>query len=785
MNSTRLVLFLLLFLIFTSCQSDQGENRRDRGTILLWHGWSETEAVTLTNVLQAFNEIHPTIEVISQAVPAGELLEQYEQTARLGLGPDMFIGPGEWLMPLADAGLILDIRPYEPNTENYFSRAITTVSYGDGLYGLPLSLRPIAMYYNTGLVDTPAATLDEWLAQAANGRSVAMDVNFLPSYWGIQAFGGRMFDETGKVVLDEGGYANWLRWMQSAQSAPGMILSRDHFSLKEFFFSGNAAYFTGSPDDLQAARDALGEDNVAVAPLPAGPVGPSGPLLYVEAIYFNPAARQQHIEMGLTLASFLTNPSQSTTFLREISRIPANRTVPVDSRLHPAEAGFSSQARTSVAVTNAPEMGVIVALGDDLNRAVLAGVVDVLQATEALAAEVNSRFDLSTGVAASDACQLEGLLRLWYPWEGRFATVLDHVIAEYQAFCPDVQVVATEIAPREIDRFYTTFRDGTSGGTLPDMILGSSTWLMPFVEAQSIQPFTSFITPELRQRFLPATLGSVEFGSDLYGIPYMTDLDVLYFNTTMINDPPATLNEFYQLAESNGAAITTSFLQAYWGAVAFGSALFTEEYRLALVESGFVDWLTWLETANLESEILVGADLEQLQQAFFAGEVAMLVAPASSLGDIEAGMPAGNLRVTQLPAGPGGEARPWLRTTSFFLTATLPEEQIELALSFARFATNVVNQSFMLNEARLVPVNVNVSPENLPVTGNSLLGATSAFVPQNVPQLTAVLDLGDRPYEEVLSGRKRPLEAACDFTIQVDRANGFSVAPDDLPPSCR
>lgn len=777
------LLFLLLLLI--GCQATGDAPVESKGKILLWHGWTEAEANTLASVLQKFNEIHPNVTVISQPVPAENLLRQYEQTARLGLGPDLFIGPGEWLVPLADQGLILDVSPFAPATENYFTRAVRTMTYGDKLYGLPLALRPVALYFNTGLVAMPPATLEDWLAQAANGRPVAMDVNFLPSFWGLQAFGGRLFDDTGRIVLDEGGYANWLRWMQSAQSAPGMILSRDDASLRDLFFSGKAAYYTGSPDDLPAARAALGEESVGVTSLPGGPVGPSGPLLNVEAIYFNPASRPQQTEQALMLGAFLTNATQATTLLREISRIPANRTVPVDSRLHPAEAGFAAQARTAVAVINVPQKETAITLADEVNRAALAGAADVTEATQMLADEVNRLYGFPVIVTEPDSCQAEGLLRIWHPWNGRLADALEQFAAEFMANCPDVEVMVTEISEARLRDLYTAPRGDVVGSSLPDLVLGTSDWLLPFVTAQAVQPLNAFITPEIRQRFMPAALGTVEYQAELYGLPYWLDFNVLYFNNELISDPPLTLNELRQVANGVGAALPTNFIDAYWGATAHGSRLFTEEYRLALVESGFVDWLNWLVEANADPDILLSDDLAALQAAFVAGERALFVGPATAFGELEQEMSGGRLGVTQLPSGPGGAGRPWMRTSAFFLTAGLSEERRDLALSFAIFATNTANQTYLMEQTRLAPVNVGISTENAPIMSLVLQSVSSAFVPPNVPQITAVLSQGDQVYRSVLAGQAEPLAAACQFTINVDRANGFNAAENDLPLPCR
>jgi arabinogalactan oligomer / maltooligosaccharide transport system substrate-binding protein len=784
-KQTSKLLVLLAMLLLAACQTRSEPISLASRNLLLWHSWNETEAAALTTVLQKFNEINPDVQVISQQVPPENLRRQYEQTASLGLGPDLFIGPGEWLVPLADQGLILDITPFEPQTDFYLTSAVGTMTYDDGLYGLPLALRPIALFYNTTLVDTPAADLDQWLAQAANGRSVAMDINFLPAYWGIQAFGGRLFDESGRVVLDEGGFANWLRWLKNAQSAPGMILSRDQASLRDLFFSGRTAYYTGSPDDLLAAQAALGADNLSVVPLPAGPVGPSGPLLNVEAIYFNPAARLQQTERALELAAYLTNASQSTTLLREISRIPANRNVSVDPRLHPAEAGFAAQARTAVPVPNLSQREMVFTQVDDLYRAALAGVVDIVEATNTLTAELNSTLGFSPSEDVVEFCQDEGILRIWHPWNGRLAAILNQFVSDYQANCPDVRILVTEISEEQLFELYTTTGAAGSGNLLPDLVLGPSVWVLPFLEAKTIQPITQFISPEVRQRFIPAAISTIEFQSELYGLPLLLDLNVLYYDSEIISNPPVTLAEFVQRAGSDGAALPVGFIEAYWGAAAYGGQLFTDENRLALVETGFVEWLTWLAAAQQDPDILLAENQELLQEAFTTGEVAMLVGHSSALGLLEQHMAQGNLQVASLPAGPGGEAHPWLQTAAFFLTAGRTDEQRATALAFTDFVTNAANQTYLMESARLTPVNVNVVVESSSTIGDFLQSVRNAFVPLNVPELTAVLAEGDQVYQDVLSGAETPLAAACAFTGRVDRANGFTVTPDDLPLRCR
>ncbi len=787
----RYVYLICLLLLLVACQGQPAESTNSsaassRGKILLWHSWEGTEAQVLAAVLREFDQIYPNLSVISQAVPASELRQRYEQAARLGLGPDLFIAPGEWLVPLAEEELIQDLRPYAPSTENYLSSALASLTYEQALYGLPLALRPMALYYNTALVDSPAATLDEWLAQTANGRSAAINVNFSAAFWGIQAFGGDLFDETGRTVLDQGGFANWLSWLRSAQSTPGMILSRDVDSLRDLFFSGKAAYYTGSPDDLPAARAALGVDGVSVTVLPAGPNGPSGPLLHVEAIYFNQASPAAQTRQALVLAAFLTNTTQSTTLMRELGRVPANRAVQVDPRLHPAEAGFAAQARTAVPVPHLPQAALVFSRGDEVTRSVLEGVLDVTEASTLLTNEVNDAFGYGRLDMPQEQCAISGVINVWQVEDSRLASVLRQTATDYMRRCPNAFIVVSEQPQTTIEAIYGQPAPLQSQNTRASLILGPDSWLLPFVQAGSIQPLTGLLTAEMRQRFVPAALSTVEMGGDLYGVPYWLELDVLYYNSQLVSDPPATLAELRQKAsEGRKVALLLDFRRAYWGATAFGAQLFTPTYRLALAQTGFADWLAWLEQVQREPNILLIQDPAQAQAAFVAGEVALLIGPASMLGALEAQMAPDMLRVTRLPAGPQGEARPWLQTAVFYFANALNEEQQALALDFVTFATNSANQTALMTQTRLVPVNVNVNTENAPVISSFLQRVNSAFVPPNVPQLTAVLAYGPQVYTALLEDDVSPVDLACQLTRVVDSANGFSIAAAELPAICQ
>lgn len=75
------------------------------------------------------------------------------------------------------------------------------------------------------------------------------------------------------------------------------------------------------------------------------------------------------------VAEYLTNPQQSTIFMRELGRIPANRLVEVDPRVYPVLAGFAQQSKTAVALPNDLFREEFYQLGDRAYANAISGVL--------------------------------------------------------------------------------------------------------------------------------------------------------------------------------------------------------------------------------------------------------------------------------------------------------------------------------------------------------------------------------------------------------------------------
>jgi len=364
-------------LVLSSCQlnpSDEGLT----GRITIWHSWSPEETVILNGTFAQFQEIHPQVHISTIAFPYDQLLDEFLIGGTEGLGPTLLLGTDSWVGDLAEAELISPLSQETTKLDLFNARNSAITQYQGQQFGVPLSLAPHALYFNKSLVSTPPMTLDELLAEAAAGRSVAFVPRFAKAYWGIQAFGEGLFDDQTRFTLAESGFTEWLSWLDEAQSAPGVIMNIDDESLMALFASGQVAYYVAGPEKQALIASMINDENpfeIGIAPLPGNPDAPSGPILSAEMIMFYEFTSPEERIIADELAAFLVNQQQSIRFLRELDRVPANPNVRVDPRIYPNVYGFAQQSKTAVVIPNKIVADVLVEAGNRAYANVLSGVL--------------------------------------------------------------------------------------------------------------------------------------------------------------------------------------------------------------------------------------------------------------------------------------------------------------------------------------------------------------------------------------------------------------------------
>ena len=768
----KIAIFISMFLLSTlliSCRDAALPSDEIKGRVLIWHPWEGRERDALLIQLNNFMELNPDIVLVEERVPPDEIVEKYIEQAHSGYGPDIVIAPADLSLELAHQGIIHHLDAQEIDTEIYLHSVLDTLKDEEILYGVPLTVNTFGLYYNKALLGdlAPATHLDDLLQHADLGHLVALPMDFYGAAWGIHPFGGQIIDEEDRVVLNQGGFANWLGWLKQASSNPNIILNRRQNVLQSLFTSGQATYYVGGSQELPHLQDVLGDETVGVVRLPGRPDRPASPFLEVDTIYFNRAISDESLTAGLHLADYLTHVEQQQELALSAEWLPVNKHVQIDSRLSPIMAELIAQSHTSISidVNHIDEMHDIIAMGDTLYPLVMDGEVSINDAATDLTTQINAQYGVETLVAEFVNCDVTGAITLQHTWAGEAEAALAEIADEFGNNCPGASIILEQVEPINL---YNRYVDANNQSERPTMIIGQNRWLLDFVEAGTIQNIDRLLDDDFTQRYLPAVEQSAMVENNLYGVPVGMDSFALYFNNSLAQDPPLIIDDLQTMVtEQAQLGIPIDFYESYWGISAFGESsdnhLFDENGRLIIGERGLAEWLAWLKEMDAQPYILLSTDTEQLYDMFAAEELAFLAGESSQLGRFRHELGDNKVNIVPLPA-----SAPFLLVDSFMIDTQATEAQQELALAFAHFATGIESQETLLNLAHKAPINVNVTVDNSTGIAGLMEQIQTAVPIPNIPATQAVFEWGDFVYEQVLQNDIAPADAINEFTNTVE-----------------
>jgi len=783
----RTLAAVVVVLWLSACQAGPADPAGLKGAILLWHPQLEEGEEVFNQLAARFSAIYPEVTIVRTALPIDELHQEFLDQTELGFGPDLLIGDSRWVADFVEAGLIEDLSGREDiDTSIYFSSAVNTLRYTPRgadqarLYGLPFSLQTHVLFYNKKLVDgPPPATLSALLEQAHQGQKIAINTQFFGAFWGIQAFGGQLLDQEGRIVLDEGGFANWLGWLKNAQSDPNIILNDNSDALLDIFVKGEAAYYAGNSILLPPLQAILGEDVVGVARLPAGPQNnPAGPFLTTEALMLNTASSPAQKERALRLAQFLSNVEQQTTLTLKIGLVPANIQVRVDPRVSPTVAEILAQTKTAVPALNLSQVSDAVKYGDDVYLKALAGELDLNAAAIQLTGRVNAEHGFEAGQdTALIACGDQAAIEVWHSWPAAEAEVLNRIAADFEALCPATTITLRTISPAQ-EELHARYRQAVALGEGPDLLIADNRWVARLAGDGLLRDLAHLIKPQFLQRYVPRAQETMRFKGKLYGLPLSMESMALYYNPQLVTDPARNLDDLLNQASLERQAILPiGFYRAYWGIPAFGGQMFDSQNRLALNDGGFAAWLSWLQAAQEQPGLVLTDNLEQALELFIQQKAAYLVGEKWMLTPLQAQMGTESVAVAPLPDGPEGEARPFLVVEGLLLNPASGPARRAAAFEFARHLTGLQSQTLLMAQANRVPANVNVDPTAYPAIGGFLDQARTTFVPPNdrAEQVLFMMEQGQQVYAAVLKDGQEPAEAVNNFVTFIQKIEDEAV----------
>ena len=352
-------------------------------TISVWHGYTETEEQVFTDYVKSFQEQNPNITVDVLAVPFDELQNKFQTEVSAGSGPTLTTGPQDRMAAYQQAGLLAEI----PTDADFFSELVpATIDGGkiDGVQvGVPINSKVVALFYNKSMVDTPPATFEDLLADAASGNGLAITSDWFHNYMWIPAFGGQLFDANYACALNSEAGASAFQFLADTCSSEGVTCNAEDADMDTLFRQGEVAYRLQGPWASGDFITDLGAENIGVTrvpPIAAADPGDPRPWNQSEMVSISVTATPAQQEAALLFISGLVSTEVQADFLNRANWIPANASV--DPSSNPVVGGFLDQVPYSDPFPVVTELG---ATWEPLGNAVSQVLEGVAEPVTALA----------------------------------------------------------------------------------------------------------------------------------------------------------------------------------------------------------------------------------------------------------------------------------------------------------------------------------------------------------------------------------------------------------------
>lgn len=311
-----------------------------------------TEGAIVRRQLDRFAAAHPeaTVEIRVTPDAADQRHQLYVQwlNAR-SVEPDVLQLDIIWTAEFAAAGWLLPLTRFSPDTTDFFSAAVTADTWGGTLYAVPWFVDAGLLYWRTDLFAEAPGSLAELQADAADAVARG-DAEFGLAWQGARyeglvtvfvehlgAFGGRILDADGRVVVDSPEAVAALRFMRTAVAAGGFVpdsaLTWQEEQVRFTFQNGRAAFMRNWPYAwvLVQGEDSRVAGRVGVAPFPAADGGRPTAALGGAQLAIN--ANTEEPELAWALVEFLTAPEQMLERARVAAQLPARQSLYDDPAL--------------------------------------------------------------------------------------------------------------------------------------------------------------------------------------------------------------------------------------------------------------------------------------------------------------------------------------------------------------------------------------------------------------------------------------------------------------------
>ena len=133
-------------------------------TVKIWYAWTGQEKEAMMGIIAKYQQVSGN-KVDALMVPFDALQGKYQTMAPQGQGPDVVIGPADWIGPFVMQKLVEPIDGYvsAEDKSGFIPTVLNACKYSGKTYGLPESFKVVALIYNKDLVPNPPKNTDEMI----------------------------------------------------------------------------------------------------------------------------------------------------------------------------------------------------------------------------------------------------------------------------------------------------------------------------------------------------------------------------------------------------------------------------------------------------------------------------------------------------------------------------------------------------------------------------------------------------------------------------------------------
>ena len=295
-------------------------------TIVFAESGLGTEGQQTQKAINAFEAANPNIKVTVQVLSSDSTtyLSQLEHDFISGSAtPDVFESDVTYPAKFAQAGWVLPLTQFSPDTGQFFKSEVAAGTFNSTLYAVPWFDNPEGLFYRTDLIKTPptspAQVVSDAEAAMKADKSLKEGLAFegdkyegaITSFLTVDsAFGGTLDPQD----VSTAGNVAALKWLHDAiyvsHIAPTAVTGWQEGQVEQEFVSGYTPFAIDYPFVESLATAAPVKGHVGYIPFPAGPGGTPGAALGGEMLAIN--AKTSHAAAAYKLIQYLTSAQVET-----------------------------------------------------------------------------------------------------------------------------------------------------------------------------------------------------------------------------------------------------------------------------------------------------------------------------------------------------------------------------------------------------------------------------------------------------------------------------------------